>query len=203
MNILLIDNFDSFTFNLVDSFARLGATVTVLRNTVPAAEALAEAEQAGALIVLSPGPGSPDEAGCCLELIGLAEGRVPVFGVCLGHQAIVQQAGGAVPRASTPMHGKASRLTHDGEGMFAGLPREIEIGRYHSLGTPAPPARFSVHAWLDGMAMAISDVGARQWGVQFHPESVLTPMGDALLANVLRVATSRDGTTGHDRITPA
>lgn len=189
MNILLIDNFDSFTFNLVDSFARLGADVTVLRNTVPAAEAMAQAGRAHALIVLSPGPGGPAEAGCCLDLIGLARGRVPLFGVCLGHQAIVLQAGGAVARAPAPMHGKPSTLAHDGMGMFAALPPEIEIGRYHSLGTPVPlPPRFHVHATLDGMAMAIADVRARQWSVQFHPESILTPTGDALLGNVLREA---------------
>lgn len=188
MNILLIDNFDSFTFNLVDSFERLGAAVTVVRNTVPAAEALAQAERAGAMIVLSPGPGTPHDAGCCLEVCGLAKGRVPLFGVCLGHQAIVMEAGGNVTRARAPMHGKTSLLTHDGEGMFAELPREIVIGRYHSLGTPSPPARFRVHAAIDGLAMAISDVVARQWGVQFHPESILTPMGDVVLQNLLREA---------------
>lgn len=188
MNIVLIDNFDSFTFNLVDAFTRLGADVTVLRNTVPAADAFALAERSRALIVLSPGPGGPAEAGCCLGLIGQAKGRVPVFGVCLGHQAIVQEAGGEVVRAPAPMHGKASQLAHDGAGMFAGLPPEIAIGRYHSLGTPAPPPRLRVHATLDGLAMAISDRFARQWGVQFHPKSILTPHGDALLANVLREA---------------
>jgi len=188
MNILLIDNFDSFTFNLVDAFARLGASVTVLRNTVPAEHALAWAERARALIVLSPGPGGPDEAGCCIELIRLAKRRVPAFGVCLGHQAIVAEAGSAVIRARAPMHGKTSTLAHDGDGMFAGLPQDFAIGRYHSLGTPSPPARFHVHAAIDGLAMAISDVGARQWGVQFHPESILTPMGGALLANLLREA---------------
>ncbi len=190
--ILLIDNLDSFTFNLVEAFQRLGCTVRTFRNAVPAEEALAMAEASNALIVLSPGPGSPDDAGCCLELVALAQGRVPLLGVCLGHQAIVQQAGGRVERADAPVHGKTNLVEHDGSGPLAGLPQPLRIGRYHSLCTRDVPARFTVHAAIDGMAMAISDRAARQTGLQFHPESILTTAGDQMLANILADA-NRDG----------
>jgi anthranilate synthase/aminodeoxychorismate synthase-like glutamine amidotransferase len=183
--VLLIDNLDSFSFNLVEAFQRLDCTVRTFRNAIAAEEALAMAEAWDALIVLSPGPGNPDDAGCCLELVALAQGRVPLLGVCLGHQAIVQQAGGRVERADAPVHGKANLVEHDGAGPFAGLPRPLRIGRYHSLCTRNLPARFTVHAHIDGMAMAISDRAARQTGLQFHPESILTTAGDQMLANIL------------------
>lgn len=186
--ILLIDNFDSFTFNLVDCFRRQGAAVRVVRNSIAAADAFALAEQAGAMIVLSPGPGAPPSAGCCLDLIGLAKGRLPVLGICLGHQAIVQQAGGLVGPAPTPVHGKASMIRHDAMGPFAGLPNPLRVGRYHSLGTRNVPARFTVHSTHDGLAMAISDQRAMQVGLQFHPESILTTHGERLLANILEWA---------------
>lgn len=187
-NVLLIDNLDSFTFNLAESFERLGCAVTTVRNRISAPDAMGMARANRALIVLSPGPGDPDSAGCCLELIALAKGNVPVLGICLGHQAIVQQAGGSVQRADLPFHGKASLLEHDGEGPFAGMDGPVRIGRYHSLCTRDLPPRFTVHASLDGMAMAFSDIGARQWGLQFHPESILTTEGDRMLANILRDA---------------
>ena len=184
-SVLLIDNLDSFSFNLVEAFERLGCQVRVLRNTVAAGEALKTAEAASALIVLSPGPGTPDDAGCCLELIGLALGRVPLLGICLGHQVIVRQAGGAVTRAPAPVHGKTSLLAHDGEGPMRGLESPLGVGRYHSLCTRDLPSRFRVHAEIDGMAMAISDPEARQTGLQFHPESILTRHGDAMLRNIV------------------
>jgi anthranilate synthase/aminodeoxychorismate synthase-like glutamine amidotransferase len=183
--ILLIDNLDSFSFNLVEAFQRLGCAVRTLRNQVAADEALAIAERTGALIVLSPGPGTPDDAGCCLELIARAKGRAPLLGICLGHQAIVQQAGGAVSRADAPVHGKSNLVTHDGQGPFRGLEGPVMVGRYHSLCTRAVPERFTVHAAVGTMAMAISDPKARQTGLQFHPESILTPKGDRMLANIL------------------
>lgn len=189
--VLLIDNLDSFTFNLVESLQRLGSKVRVVRNTIAAADALALAEQEGAAIMLSPGPGAPPDAGCCLELIGQAQGRVPVIGICLGHQAIVAHAGGTVSRAADPVHGKATLLDHDGGGPFEGLPNPLRIGRYHSLCTRDLPVRFTVHGQADGMAMAFSDPVARQWGLQFHPESILTTHGDAMLANLLRLAAAR------------
>lgn len=187
-NILLIDNLDSFTFNLVEAFQRLGCTVQTLRNQVSAADALAIAADRQALIVLSPGPGGPGDAGCCVELAALAAGHVPLLGICLGHQVIVHQAGGDVDRADAPVHGKASRLEHDGGGPFTGLPNPLQVGRYHSLCVRNLPPRFTVHAAIGGMAMAISDPVARQTGLQFHPESILTSHGDQMLANILAEA---------------
>lgn len=184
-NVLMVDNHDSFTFNIVEALERLGATVRTVRNEIAAEDAFERALNDKALILISPGPGRPEEAGCCIELIALARGRVPLLGVCLGHQAIVMEAGGKVARASEAVHGKASLLDHDGLGPFAGLPNPIRVGRYHSLCTPDPPLRFRVHASIDGMAMAISDPDAKQVGIQFHPESVLTPVGQRILANVL------------------
>ncbi|GAA4757004.1 aminodeoxychorismate/anthranilate synthase component II [Sphingomonas daechungensis] len=185
-NVLMVDNHDSFTFNIVEALERLGATVRAVRNEIAAADALDQARETSAVILISPGPGRPEDAGCCIELISLAKGEVPLFGVCLGQQAIVLEAGGEVVRAPDAMHGKASALNHDGSGPFEGLPETIKIGRYHSLCTPNPPSRFRVHASIDGMAMAISDVQAKQVGVQFHPESVLTPVGQRIFANVLK-----------------
>jgi anthranilate synthase/aminodeoxychorismate synthase-like glutamine amidotransferase len=187
-HVVVIDNVDSFVFNLAEALARLGVTVEVVRNAVPAARALERARAAGALVVLSPGPGRPEDAGCCLELLALAKGRIPVFGVCLGHQAMVLEAGGRVEPVGAVVHGRASPLAHDGEGPLRGLPSPMLVGRYHSLCTREVPARFRVHARLGGMAMAISDPDARQVGVQFHPESILTPQGDRLLRNVLEDA---------------
>jgi anthranilate synthase component 2 len=184
-NVFMVDNHDSFTFNIVEALARLGASVHTVRNEIAADDAFARARQANAIILISPGPGRPEEAGCSMTLARLAKGKVPLFGVCLGHQAIVLEAGGEVVRAPEPVHGKASLLKHDATGPFADVPNPIKIGRYHSLCTPNPPPRFHVHAAIDGMAMAISDKAAKQVGVQFHPESVLTPGGQQILANVL------------------
>jgi anthranilate synthase/aminodeoxychorismate synthase-like glutamine amidotransferase len=184
-NVLMIDNHDSFTFNIVEALERLGASVRTVRNEIPAQQAFEQAKQSDAMILISPGPGRPEDAGCCIDLIRLAKGKVPLFGVCLGQQAMVLEAGGEVVRARQAVHGKASLLEHDGLGPFAGLPNPLKIGRYHSLATPSPPSRFRVHGTIDGMAMAISDPEAKQVGVQFHPESVLTPTGERMLANVL------------------
>jgi anthranilate synthase component 2 len=185
-NVLMIDNHDSFTFNIVEALERLGASVRTVRNEIAASDALGQAQSSDALILISPGPGRPEDAGCCIDLIRLAKGKVPLFGVCLGQQAMVLEAGGEVVRSSEAVHGKASLLEHDGQGPFAGLPNPLRIGRYHSLCTPNPPPRFRVHAQIDGMAMAISDVEAKQVGVQFHPESVLTPVGQKIIENVLK-----------------
>lgn len=186
-NVLLLDNFDSFTFNLVEAFERLGAAVRVVRNTIAAADAIGIALERDSIILLSPGPGTPSEAGCLLDLVGLARGRVPVIGVCLGHQAIVEQAGGRVTRAHEPVHGKSWRVEHNASGAFAGLPNPLMVGRYHSLTTTDLPARFTVDAVSTGdrLIMAVSDLDARQVGLQFHPESILTPRGDRIIANLL------------------
>ncbi len=193
MRILLIDNRDSFTFNLAEACRATGAKVEVVRNSIAAEEALERTLRFGAVLMLSPGPGEPKDAGCCMELTSLAAWRVPLIGICLGHQAIVEFAGGRVERAHEPCHGKSSAVDHDGEGPFAGLPSPIRVGRYHSLCTPLNhvPDRLRVHAALDGMAMAVCDEAAGQFGLQFHPESILTPMGDRLLGAVLRWAETR------------
>ena len=184
-NLLIVDNHDSFTFNIVEALERLGVNVRTVRNEIAAVEAFDQARQTNSIILLSPGPGRPEGAGCCVELITLAKGKVPLFGVCLGHQALVLEAGGEVVRAPEAVHGMASLLDHDGKGPFAGVPSPIKVGRYHSLCTPAPSGRFHVHAAIDGMAMAISDPVAKQFGLQFHPESILTPVGQRILANIL------------------
>jgi len=183
--VLLVDNLDSFSFNLVEAFERLGCEVRVVRNSIDASDAFARADIAKALIVISPGPGRPEKAGCCIELIRLAKGKLPLLGVCLGHQAILAEAGATVERTSDPVHGKASLLDHDSTGPFAGLSGPLRVGRYHSLGVRKVPSRFHVHARADGLAMAISDSKAFQTGLQFHPESILTRDGDRILANLL------------------
>ena len=190
--VVLIDNLDSFSFNLVEAFQRLGSPVRVLRNRVAAEDALALAEELDALLVLSPGPGNPDGAGCCLELVRLAKGRRALLGICLGHQAIVQEAGGRVERAPAPVHGKVSLMEHDGQGPFAGLPGAMRIGRYHSLCTTQLPLRFTVHAEVEGVVMAISDAAAMQVGLQFHPESILTTHGDRLIRAIINGVGSGD-----------
>ena len=184
--VLVIDNLDPLTANLIQAMQFLGADVRSLRNTVDPKRALEIAEDTDSLLLLSPGPGRPEEAGCCMELIKLARARVPLFGVCLGHQALVQEAGGLVCRAPEAVHGKASLLEHDAVGPFAGIIGPVQVGRYHSLCTREVPDRFRVHAELDGMVMAISDAEAKQVGLQFHPESILTPAGRHMLRNILR-----------------
>ena len=193
MNFLVVDNRDSFTFNLVDALRVAGADVSVFRNDIPPGTLLSRAREQGAAILISPGPGSPDDAGCSLPLVRLARNHVPLVGICLGHQAIVAEAGGVVERAPAPCHGKVSRLVHSGNGPFEGLPSPLPIGRYHSLCTPVSdlPARFTVDAELDGMAMAIRDDAAGQLGLQFHPESILTPSGDKLIASIIAWAEGR------------
>ncbi len=183
--VLMIDNHDSFTFNLVDAFAVLGAQVRVLRNTVAAVDAFAQARSARALVVMSPGPGGPEDAGCCLALTALCRGVLPVLGVCLGHQVIAHEAGAPIVRAYAPFHGKAVELRHDGAGPFAGVPSPTTVGRYHSLAVRDLPRRFHVHARHQDVVMAFSDPAALQTGVQFHPESILTPDGARMLANIL------------------
>jgi len=186
--ILLIDNYDSFTFNLVQAFQVLGAQVMVHRHdqlTVDEAVALDPSH-----LVISPGPGNPDDAGISMALIERLTGSVPVLGVCLGHQCIAQLLGATIGPAQALMHGKASLIEHDGQGLFAGLPQPMQVGRYHSLAIePATlPAELQVSARTDdGEIMAVRAPALRLTGVQFHPESILTPDGDQLLANFLGV----------------
>lgn len=187
MNVLFIDNFDSFTFNLVDELEKRGCAVDVWRNDISAerALALAEALRPPRLVVLSPGPGSPAEAGCAIPLIRLAAGRVPVFGVCLGHQAMVEAFGGVVGSAGTIVHGKASPVEHEGVGLFAGLPNPMRVARYHSLAATRMPSELRVTARCGEIVMAAEHQQHKLFGVQFHPESILTPAGGRLIQNVL------------------
>ena len=185
MKLLMIDNYDSFTWNLVHLFQELGADVDVFRNdaiTAEEAEALAPDR-----LVISPGPGRPEDAGVSVELIRRLGPRVPTLGVCLGHQAIVEAFGGKVGRAQALLHGKSSLVRHDGAGVYEGLPEGIEAGRYHSLAALDVPAELVVTARTeDGEVMGVRHRVHRIEGVQFHPESVLTPSGPELAANFLR-----------------
>jgi anthranilate synthase component II len=187
--ILLIDNYDSFTFNLVHFLGDVGAECNVVRNDALTCEAaLALAPEA---IVLSPGPCTPHEAGICLELVTAAAGRIPVLGVCLGHQAIGQAFGGTVLRAPVPMHGKVGRVEHGGTDIFSGLPSPFEATRYHSLiveRATLPPV-LEVTAWTeDGLIMGLRHRLLPVFGVQFHPESIASQHGHQILANFLAVA---------------
>jgi anthranilate synthase/aminodeoxychorismate synthase-like glutamine amidotransferase len=186
--LLLIDNYDSFTYNLVQAFMVLGAEVDVRRNdeiTVDEALRLAPTH-----LCISPGPGTPRDAGVSMDMIKAFAGKVPVFGVCLGHQAIVEAFGGEVVRAPRLMHGKTSLVEHDGGTLFAGLPQPCEVGRYHSLiARPSSiPAELEVDArTAEGEIMGVRHRQFTVEGVQFHPESVLTPQGPQLMGNFLQL----------------
>ncbi len=182
--LLMIDNYDSFTYNLVHLFEELGAEVRVFRNdaiTVEEAEALAPTQ-----LVISPGPGRPTDAGISVELIRRLGPHVPTLGVCLGHQAIVEAFGGEVGQAKALLHGKASPVEHDGKGVFHGLPIPLEAARYHSLAALQIPEELEVTARTqDGEVMGVRHRKLPIEGVQFHPESVLTPLGPDLARNFL------------------
>ena len=188
--VVMVDNFDSFTFNLVDELARRGCEVEVWRNTVPPSRVLERATggPGRCLVVMSPGPGRPADAGCCLELVRMAAGRVPLLGVCLGHQAMVEAFGGVVEAAGTILHGRASRVEHAGDPLFEGIPSPFMAGRYHSLAAHAVPEPLRPIAWAGSIVMAARHRELPIFGVQFHPESILTPHGGRLLDNVLREA---------------
>ena len=182
--ILLVDNYDSFTYNLAHLFQELGAEVTVIRNDKVDAE---EAERlAPSHLVISPGPGRPESAGATLEIVKRLGPRVPTLGVCLGHQAIVEAFGGEVGQARRLVHGKASQIAHDGRGLFSGLPDPLQGGRYHSLAAARVPDELEICATTDdGEVMAVRHRELPVDGIQFHPESVLTPEGAALAKNFL------------------
>ncbi len=187
--ILLIDNYDSFTYNLVHYLGELGAACDVHRNDrLTVDQALAKRPKA---IVLSPGPCTPNEAGICLDLIKAAGDRIPLLGVCLGHQAIGQAYGGRVQRAQLPMHGKLSQVRHDNKGLFADLPRRFEVTRYHSLiveRATLPDCLEVTAETADGLIMGLQHKTHPIHGVQFHPESIASEHGHDILANFLRLA---------------
>ena len=182
--ILLIDNYDSFTYNLAHLFGELGAEVVVRRNDAIDAD---QAERlAPSHLVVSPGPGRPVDAGASVELVRRLGPRVPTLGVCLGHQVIVEAFGGEVGQAKRLVHGKPSKIDHDGRGLFEGLPERFEAGRYHSLAATTIPAELEISATCsEGEVMAVRHRELPVDGVQFHPESVLTPVGPELARNFL------------------
>jgi anthranilate synthase component 2 len=187
--VLLIDNYDSFTWNLAHRMGELGAAVKVVRNDAVSIEDVERV--APERLVISPGPGRPETAGVSVELLRRFAGRVPILGVCLGHQALAVAFGGRVDRARVPLHGKTSVVAHEGTHIFAGLREPFEAGRYHSLIVPrdAVPTGFVVSAWVadDNTVMGLRHETWPVFGVQFHPESVLTPVGHRLLQNFLEV----------------
>ena len=199
-SVILIDNYDSFTFNLVHYFGELGADVVVHRNDMIAtAEVIAAAPDA---IVLSPGPCTPNEAGICLELIEAAAPTIPVFGVCLGHQAIGQVFGANVVRAPVPVHGKLSEMSHRGEGVFRGINGPFLATRYHSLvvDRDTMPNELSVTAETDGrLVMGLAHRALPVHGVQFHPESIASEHGHLILKNFLEIATVWNAAAGRRR----
>jgi anthranilate synthase/aminodeoxychorismate synthase-like glutamine amidotransferase len=182
--VLMIDNYDSFTYNLVHLFGELGAEVIVRRNDAVTAD---EADElAPSHLVVSPGPGRPEDAGASIAVLERLSGRVPTLGVCLGHQALIQLHGGTVGQARELVHGKATIVRHDGRGIFRGLPEDFLAGRYHSLAATSVPDVFEVSATApDGEVMAVRHVSRPVDGVQFHPESVLTPQGRDIARNFL------------------
>ncbi|MGS0682804.1 aminodeoxychorismate/anthranilate synthase component II [Shewanella sp. 125m-7] len=187
MKIYLLDNFDSFTYNLVDQFRSLGYEVVIYRNDVDAsfiANKLLN-ETVPAALVLSPGPGAPHEAGSLMALIESVAGKVPMLGICLGHQALVEHYGGKVERAKQVVHGKASPTFHNGQDIFAGLPSPLPVARYHSLVATKVPDCLEIIATTEEMPMAIIHREDNAVGFQFHPESILTTLGSQLLVQSL------------------
>lgn len=191
-DILLLDNVDSFTYNLVDQLRASGHQVVIYRNQIAAdiiVDRLLQMEQP--VLMLSPGPGTPADAGCMPELLQQLRGQVPIIGICLGHQAIVEAYGGHVGQAGEILHGKASAITHDGEGMFAGMPNPLPVARYHSLVGSNIPAKLAVNARFGDMVMAVRHDRHRVCGFQFHPESILTTQGARLLEQTLAWALTK------------
>jgi para-aminobenzoate synthetase component 2 len=186
-HVLLIDNYDSFTYNLVQAFLILGAEVDVHRNDAIGVEQALSRNYTH--LVISPGPGTPRDAGVSMRMIEAFAGRIPIFGVCLGHQSLVEVFGGKVVRAARLMHGKVSPVQHDGKGLYSGMRQNFEAGRYHSLiAEPVSiPAALEVTArTAEGEIMGVRHRSLAIEGVQFHPESVLTPDGPALMGNFLK-----------------
>ncbi len=190
--ILLIDNYDSFVFNVARYLTELGEEVEVARND--ALDLAAIERRAPDALVISPGPCSPNEAGVSLEAVRALSGRLPILGICLGHQCIGQAFGGRVVRAKEPMHGRTSRIRHAGTDVFAGLPSPLPAGRYHSLAVELDEgAPLIATAWSeDGEIMGLAHRAHPTFGVQFHPESVLTPNGYELMGNFLKLARARE-----------
>ncbi|MCL0049739.1 aminodeoxychorismate/anthranilate synthase component II [Peptococcaceae bacterium] len=192
--LLMIDNYDSFVYNLVQYFGELEQQVIVYRNDKITLKQIEEMSPSG--IVLSPGPGKPEEAGICIEVIKKFAGKIPILGVCLGHQAIGHVFGGKVIRANKPMHGKSSKIIHDKKRLFFGIPVPFRGGRYHSLiiSKESFPDSLEITAWTEeGEIMGVTHKDIHVYGVQFHPESVLTEHGHKLLSNFLEIIAKEKG----------
>ena len=189
--VFLLDNFDSFTYNLVDLLRSLGHEVEIYRNDIPAEDIITRMEKDGGhpLLVLSPGPGLPSEAGCMPRLIDLAHGKFPIIGVCLGHQAICEYYGGTVGPAGEIVHGKVSRITHYGKDMFSGLQNPMPVARYHSLVATYVPPCLEVMADYQGMVMSVLNRKDRVVGFQFHPESIMTKDAAQLVTQTIEFLT--------------
>jgi anthranilate synthase component 2 len=190
--VLFIDNFDSFTYNLVDDFCKRNCEAKVYRSDTELEELKKLADEFSPdLLVISPGPGTPDTAGVSLSATDYFKGKVPIFGVCLGHQVIVQHFGGKISHAPEVMHGKPSKVTHNQKGVFAGVENPLQAGRYHSLCALELPDCLEQTAEFEGIVMGVEHKELAIFGVQFHPESILTPAGGKIIENVLSIATAR------------
>jgi anthranilate synthase component II len=198
--VFLLDNFDSFTYNLVDELRTLGLELIIYRNSVTtdfivqkmqekAQQQTSTGQPVQVMLMLSPGPGNPSQAGCMLDLITAVKGRFPVLGICLGHQAIVEVYGGKIVRANEVMHGKSSLISHHQQPVFAGLPNPLPVARYHSLMAADMPAVLSVMADYRGVPMAVEHQADRMLGFQFHPESILSSHGSQLLKQSIEYLT--------------
>jgi anthranilate synthase/aminodeoxychorismate synthase-like glutamine amidotransferase len=186
---LFIDNFDSFTYNLVDDFCKRDCQAKVYRADTSLNDLKKIAEDFNPdLLVISPGPGTPSSAGVTLEAIGYFKDKLPIFGVCLGHQAIVEYFGGKIGHAPEPVHGKPSRVTHNEKDLFAGVENPLQAGRYHSLCAVKLPDCLEATAEFEGINMGIKHKSLPIFGVQFHPESILTPAGGKIIENILEIA---------------
>ncbi len=192
-NIVFVDNFDSFTYNLVDQFRSLGHSVTIYRNNI-SAERIEQAvnELENPVVLLSPGPGTPSEAGSMPELIQRIKGKVPMIGICLGHQAIVEAYGGTVSGAGEIVHGKVSMMEHQNHATYVNLPSPLAIARYHSLVANKVPEELTITAEVDGLTMSVVHEQDKVCGFQFHPESIMTTYGATLLTNAIEWALDKN-----------
>jgi anthranilate synthase component 2 len=189
--VLFIDNFDSFTYNLVDDFCKRNCQAKVYRADTNLEELKQLADKFGPdLLVISPGPGTPDTAGVSLAAVDYFKDKLPILGVCLGHQVIVQHFGGKIGHAPEPMHGKPSRVTHNQRAIFAGVENPLQAGRYHSLCVLELPDCLQKTAEFEGIIMGVQHKELPIYGVQFHPESILTPAGGKIIENILSIAAS-------------
>ncbi len=186
-HVFLLDNFDSFTYNLVDQFRVMGVKVTVYRNDIDADFIIEQMNHSelSPVLVLSPGPGTPSDAGCLVELVNKCRNNIPMLGICLGHQAIVQSFGGVIGLAPQTVHGKSSEITHNDQGPFKGLINPMPVARYHSLMATTMPEGLNVLATTNDIVMSVMDDSQSIIGFQFHPESILTLGGEALLVQSL------------------